>query len=146
MSHRAWMDRSSHIINLSDGVARNYLKYSRIYSQPRRVWRIVKMPCTVFTPPRKVLTPTPWAVGNGGLNWSAEAFQRTPPSHQRDLLSQPSSTTTSLRRVKAEGYLFLGEASSLDAFSSYLQRLSCPAIARSDNRYARGRVALFLSY
>src|SRR4030042_994102 len=44
------------------------------------------------------------------------------------------------------GCLFSGEASSLDAFSSYPQRRGCPATALSDNRLTRGHSVPFLSY
>src|ERR1700730_14776112 len=65
-----------------------------------------------------------------GLNWLPEGFQRTPPSLQRDLLSPLSSAPTSPLRRKwcADGTLFLGVASRLDAFSGYPQLLSCPAL------------------
>ena len=44
------------------------------------------------------------------------------------------------------GCLFSGEASSLDAFSSYPQRRGCPATALSDNWLTRGHSVPFLSY
>ena len=44
------------------------------------------------------------------------------------------------------GCLFSGEASSLDAFSSYPQQRGCPATALSDNRLTRGYSVPFLSY
>ena len=48
--------------------------------------------------------------------------------------------------VNGNGCLFSGEASSLDAFSSYPQRRGCPATALSDNRLTRGHSVPFLSY
>ena len=82
--------------------------------------------------------------------WQAELVARRLPAYTSTPSTRSSIATLvnppSLRRAKIDGCLFSGVASSLDAFSSYPQRLSCPAIALSDNRYARGRVALFLSY
>jgi len=88
----------------------------------------------------------------GGLNTSAEAFVRTPPTYQRDVISQPSSEkgrlvtvpTIALRlsidrscerakerlpRISSRiGRLFSGLASTLDAFRSYQGRRGCPAV------------------
>ena len=81
----------------------------------------------------------PWAVGGRRLSWSTEVFQRTPRLHQTHLLWEPSSHM-------GNGCLFSGEASSLDAFSSYPQLRGCPASALSDNRLTRGHSVPFLSY
>ncbi len=81
----------------------------------------------------------PWAVGGRRLSWSTEVFQRTPRLHQTHLLWEPSSHM-------GNGCLFSGEASSLDAFSSYPQLRGCPASALSDNRLTRGSSVPFLSY
>jgi len=48
--------------------------------------------------------------------------------------------------VNGNGCLFSGEASSLDAFSSYPQQRGCPATALSDNWLTRGYSVPFLSY
>jgi hypothetical protein len=88
------------------------------------------------TPP----SPTPQAVGGRRLSWSTKVFQLTPRLHQTHLLWEPSS------RKNGNGCLFSGEASSLDAFSSYPQQRGCPATALSDNRLTRGYSVPFLSY
>ena len=85
-------------------------------------------------------SPTSQAIGSCRLSWSTEVFQLTPQHHQTHLLWEPSS------RVNGNGCLFSGEASSLDAFSSYPQRRGCPAFALSDNRLTRGHNVPFLSY
>jgi len=51
-----------------------------------------------------------------------------------------------LKRKYYRWLFFLRRGFELRWFSSYPQQLSCPAHALSDNRYARGYVALFLSY
>jgi hypothetical protein len=84
--------------------------------------------------------PTPQAVGDRRLSWSTKVFQLTPRFHQTHLLWEPSF------RINGNGCLFSGEASSLDAFSSYPQRRGCPATALSDNRLTRGHSVPFLSY
>jgi hypothetical protein len=83
---------------------------------------------------------TSQAIGGRRLSWSTEVFQRTPRLHQTHLLWEPSS------RLNGNGCLFSGEASSLDAFSSYPQQRGCPATALSDNRLTRGYSVPFLSY
>jgi len=69
-------------------------------------------------------------VGIRGLNWSAEAFQRTPRLHITHLLWEPSSLAEARHQVSnlGNGRLFSGATSSLDAFSSYPQQRGCPAV------------------
>ena len=59
-----------------------------------------------------------WAIGNGGLNTSPKLDDYTP------IPSTPSSMAALLL---AEGCLFSGKASSLDAFRTYPKQLSCSA-------------------
>ncbi len=95
------------------------------------------IPLSLAEPPR----------ASGFWEWQAELVgpkpsQLTPPPHQAGLLPEPSPQR-SLERWA--GRLFSGAASSLDAFSSYQLRRSCPALPFWDNRYTRGRGAPFLS-
>jgi hypothetical protein len=69
-----------------------------------------------------------WAFGGCGLSTSAEASARTPQLHQTRLLRAPSSHPRGRSRSAWDGCLFLGAASSLDAFSPYPSRRSCPAM------------------
>jgi hypothetical protein len=68
--------------------------------------------------------PTPWAIGDRGLNVSTEVLTRTPRFHQPHLLWEPSSqshsaVTSAGNIVDWNGCLFSGEVSGLDAFSPY---------------------------
>jgi hypothetical protein len=95
-----------------------------------------------------VFNPTPWAIGSGKLNRSAEAFRRTPPPHQRNLLFQPSSTTSDplpgLRVV--EWPPIFGTGFGLRCFQPLSRTAQLPGSALSDNRYTVGCDAPFLSY
>jgi hypothetical protein len=74
----------------------------------------------------------------------AELIDRSLPAYT------PAPSTPSFMGAfvpaNGNGCLFSGEASSLDAFSSYPQRRGCPATALSDNRLTRGHSVPFLSY
>ena len=79
---------------------------------------------------------TPWVIGGGGLNASAEASTRTPPLHQRDLLSRPSFTTTApLPESNVVKWLPLfGSGFELRCFQLLSATAWLPGDALSDNR------------
>jgi hypothetical protein len=81
---------------------------------------------------------------SGGWGPRAELVDRSLPAYT-PAPSNPSSMGAFVP-YNGNGCLFSGEASSLDAFSSYLQRRGCPATALSDNRLTRGHSVPFLSY
>jgi len=82
------------------------------------------------------------------LSWSAEAFQRTPPLHQRNLLFQSSSTT--IRPVAKPFHrgwpLIFGRGFGLRCIQPLSLMAQLPGSALSDNRYTVGHGAPFLSY
>ena len=73
-------------------------------------------------PPTTVARTNPgivrWAVGNGRLNTSPKLGAYT---------SIPSTLSSIAALLLAEGCLFSGKASSLDAFRTYPKQLSCSA-------------------
>ncbi len=95
-----------------------------------------------------VFGPTPWTIGGGRLNWSTEVFQRTPPLHQRDLLSQSSSTTSDLLPGLhvVDRPLIFGNGFELRCIQLLSSIAQLPGSALSDNRYTVGYGTPFLSY
>ena len=95
-----------------------------------------------------VFGPTPRTISGGGLSWSAEAFQRTPPLYQRSLLLQSSSTTSdllpSLRAV--DWPPIFGNGFGLRCIQPLSTMAQLPGCALSDNRYTVGHGTPFLSY
>ena len=78
-----------------------------------------------------------WAIGNGRLNTSPKLDAYT---------SIPSTPSSIAALLLAEGCLFSGKASSLDAFRSYPKQLSCSAcpVGQLINQRLRSPVPLVL--